>query len=559
MKKLLITTALASVFSFNVMAADSSHCNSLDKGVQFNKTELSAFDKCWLNTHKADEKSGVSGNVFWMKVGDKFISIPLVELRQAGSKEDRKELIKDTIIQEVIVERIKTITVENGETINRLRAEINTLENITIPGIRSQLQSQIDAKQTEINRLMGLPTFADGQASVTVTMPTGLTVSGEGATRTITVADGYRLVTNADWDAKDIDATYSGFMHPGLTITADGNNIAISLTNGYTLLSDADYAAAQVNYANDRLAEVTLNVSAPDVNNMITITNSANSRSETFEVLNGREIEDGHRTTIVETVGRDNTFTVSGLNPNSGTEVTVLYNRDYIDEQTRNNLSINNAVAQIAIANAFRVDPSTVNAGNISTNTLDVYIQLNVRAQILATAGTRVSNADADENGTLTDNEIRNYVSDNDDRTNHNFHSAPSDGIVNGINYEDPTATDVVVGGTLIAAIVNEANNGNFALNPSNEIVTTFNYTTIDGQTITLNFNNHDNWSTAQQDAAYAAGYRTAAEASVDLALDSVIETAIDNAYQDGYNDGYTDGYTDGYNDGFRDGVASVR
>ena len=53
--KLIATTIAASILSFNVMAADSSHCNSLDKGPQFNKTELSAFDKCWLILIEADK------------------------------------------------------------------------------------------------------------------------------------------------------------------------------------------------------------------------------------------------------------------------------------------------------------------------------------------------------------------------------------------------------------------------------------------------------------------------------------------------------------------------
>jgi len=77
MKKLILTTAVASLFSFNAFSADSSHCNSLDKGPMSNKTELSAFDKCWLNTHKADKKAGTDGNVFWVKVGDDFVSMPI--------------------------------------------------------------------------------------------------------------------------------------------------------------------------------------------------------------------------------------------------------------------------------------------------------------------------------------------------------------------------------------------------------------------------------------------------------------------------------------------------
>ena len=120
--KYIATTIAASIFSFNVMAADSSHCNSLDKGPQFNKTVLSEFDKCWLNTHRADKTSGVDGNVFWVKVDDEFISMPIKELFANGSsKAKAKEIIKEKIME-------KIVEVESGTIINGLKQDIRNLE-----------------------------------------------------------------------------------------------------------------------------------------------------------------------------------------------------------------------------------------------------------------------------------------------------------------------------------------------------------------------------------------------------------------------------------------------
>ena len=115
MKLTIAAAVIGSVISFNAMAADSSHCNVLDKGPQFNPTQLSEFGKCWLDTHKADELSGVDGNIFWMKVGNEYISMPLKDLVNAGSKSSAKELVKERFIE-------KIIEVESGIIIDGLKA-----------------------------------------------------------------------------------------------------------------------------------------------------------------------------------------------------------------------------------------------------------------------------------------------------------------------------------------------------------------------------------------------------------------------------------------------------
>ena len=138
MKLTIAAAVIGSVISFNAMAADSSHCNVLDKGPQFNPTQLSEFDKCWINTHKADELSGVDGNVFWMKVGDDFISFPVKDLVNAGSKSSAKVLVKDRFVE-------KIIEVESGKIINALKADVAALESV-----RDMLYSNLGAKDIDI-------------------------------------------------------------------------------------------------------------------------------------------------------------------------------------------------------------------------------------------------------------------------------------------------------------------------------------------------------------------------------------------------------------------------
>ena len=127
-KYTLLGAVALSAVSFNAHAADSSEaCGAFDNSLRFNPTELSEFQECWLDFHYPEETAGTLGSIFWVKVDDKFISMPVENLQKAGSKEAAKQLVTNTILEEVIVERIVEVTVENGATIDRLRAEITAL------------------------------------------------------------------------------------------------------------------------------------------------------------------------------------------------------------------------------------------------------------------------------------------------------------------------------------------------------------------------------------------------------------------------------------------------
>ena len=67
-----------------VVKKNSAHCRVLDMGPGINPTELSDYAKCWLDTHKADEQSGRFGGLFWIRVGDGFVSMRTQELANTG-------------------------------------------------------------------------------------------------------------------------------------------------------------------------------------------------------------------------------------------------------------------------------------------------------------------------------------------------------------------------------------------------------------------------------------------------------------------------------------------
>ena len=74
-KKIVMIAAALSMISGVAMSKErSTHCNALDAGPMYNKVELSEKDKCWLDHWKDDEIAGTLGSIFWMRVGDGFVS-----------------------------------------------------------------------------------------------------------------------------------------------------------------------------------------------------------------------------------------------------------------------------------------------------------------------------------------------------------------------------------------------------------------------------------------------------------------------------------------------------
>ena len=147
MIRTIILAAIIATFSFNVNAADSSHCNLLDKGMSVNKQELSDFDKCWLDTHRSEEISGTHLGIFYAKVPNiGYVSFPVGELFKQGrdsgealfyAKVDLKAL-------EISEQQLEQQKVELIASLEHIRSQISKLQTtILLVGGDEQLVSEL--------------------------------------------------------------------------------------------------------------------------------------------------------------------------------------------------------------------------------------------------------------------------------------------------------------------------------------------------------------------------------------------------------------------------------
>ena len=100
----MIAAALSMISGVAMSKERSTHCNALDAGPMYNKVELSEKDKCWLNHWKEDDTAGTLGSIFWMRLGDGFVSMPVKDLRMAGSEKAAKKVIMTEVVDAVVIE-----------------------------------------------------------------------------------------------------------------------------------------------------------------------------------------------------------------------------------------------------------------------------------------------------------------------------------------------------------------------------------------------------------------------------------------------------------------------
>ena len=131
MIKLVMAAMMAATFmSGPAQAANSSHCNILDNGSGINKAELSAFDKCWLDVHRADEDAGIIKEIAWVRLDGTYYSVALSRLRNAGSAEAAAKLFQKIVgahfIIDVLESKLETL---NLQSLNQ-ESRIEVLESI---------------------------------------------------------------------------------------------------------------------------------------------------------------------------------------------------------------------------------------------------------------------------------------------------------------------------------------------------------------------------------------------------------------------------------------------
>ena len=281
MKKFVFAAAMtAAIVSTNAHAESfSESCGHIDNPTRFNPTELSEYQECWLDFHKADEAAGVLGSIFFARVGDEFVSMPVSELREAGSKSAAKAIVVDRIVEVVNNERIEElegVVASLEATVSEKEAAIRALEMLrdsqagTIAGLNTQISTLEDEKAALETARAALQATIDGHPAVvraaeeaarmagvlSVTVGTGdVSASWTAETVTIALSNGssyeysiaqgasvYRAEGRGDIlsQIRDTDNTRT----EGVSATLDLNgNISIQFEAGYGEIAPAIAAA----------------------------------------------------------------------------------------------------------------------------------------------------------------------------------------------------------------------------------------------------------------------------------------------------------------------------
>ena len=133
----MIAAALSMISGVAVSKERSTHCNALDAGPIYNKVELSEKDKCWLNHWKADDISGTLGSIYWMRIGDGFVSMKVRDLQISGSEKAAKKIVMNNVVNAIVAEQLE---IERSLTAD-LQAQIDALQPLvdSIPAIQARV------------------------------------------------------------------------------------------------------------------------------------------------------------------------------------------------------------------------------------------------------------------------------------------------------------------------------------------------------------------------------------------------------------------------------------
>ena len=115
-----------------------------------NNNTLSPYEQAWMIVH--DKKVMFKHKTFWTRVGTTFIPHNVEKLADMNSS-DRAKMIKETIIKEIVVEKIKVVIeekiIEDTSKIKALEAQVKAKEAV-IDSIRSRAKSDLDSLRTEL-------------------------------------------------------------------------------------------------------------------------------------------------------------------------------------------------------------------------------------------------------------------------------------------------------------------------------------------------------------------------------------------------------------------------
>ena len=186
MKKFVIAAALAATFLSTGAQAESfaDACGHIDNPTRFNPVELSEFQECWIDFHKADEAAGMIGSIFWARAGDGFVSMPVAELREAGSKDAAKAVVLDAIVDTAAIDALEGMLESVKARRDQLIADLATAEG--------DLAAKIEELSTANATIEALRNSVDSAST------SEISVTRDGDSVSVAFADRNAIVTEND-------------------------------------------------------------------------------------------------------------------------------------------------------------------------------------------------------------------------------------------------------------------------------------------------------------------------------------------------------------------------
>ena len=130
---------ILTTIAFVIMTTSAFACSHLSQASRINPTELSDYQKCWLDEHRADKPNGVLGSLFYVKVNGDYISMPVKELVKRGEDKsvDYVTLKVNEKIQKDLIEEAKA-------ELQRIRSSLSKLYALAIvAGVTEELKLEV--------------------------------------------------------------------------------------------------------------------------------------------------------------------------------------------------------------------------------------------------------------------------------------------------------------------------------------------------------------------------------------------------------------------------------
>ena len=508
MKKIMMAAVAATFMSTGAQAESfSESCGHLDNPTRFNPTELSAYQECWLDYHKPDEMAGVLGSIFYARAGDSIVSMPVSDLRSAGSAGAAQAIVVERIVEVINNERVEELEgiVEGLEaTVSEKNAVIAALEaaGVTDGATIERLMMEKAAVEGALSALRGAVDGA-GTSEIRVTR-NGDMVAVDFVNRAAIAAEG------------DDTAYRNGQLSVGAqSVAQDGRIIRVRLTNRsetWTFRDAIDLTGDNEAARDAHGAAIATQVSSDNndvsatydaASNMLMITNNANTSHEV--TVNG----------VVHTITADATINVDITTDNEaardarGADIATQVTNDNNDvtasydaatdmltitnnANTSHVVTVNGTPHTVTADTTITVDITSDNAGAITAARMAVDLNPVVHTDVVGN-DTRMADA--------TGLQLRDWqISNMNSHTFSNTHAAYSS-----------TVSD---------------------------------YNGFSGNVFSIRVN--------------GVTYSGPMGSSFTASMYPAIAAAVDATYSAGFSDGYDEGYADGYRDGFADGVDSV-